>query len=67
MDSTARAGDGVAAGGPMTGEIRITANQNPAEWTPFQAIRPLVMPIKNIAADFTGYGDSGHEGGLENS
>jgi hypothetical protein len=51
----------------MTGEIRITANQNPAEWTPFQAIRPLVMPIKNIAADFTGYGDSGHEGGLENS
>jgi hypothetical protein len=44
----------------MTGGIRVTTNQNPAERASFQAIRPLVIPIKNIAAGFTGYSDSGH-------
>jgi len=40
-------------------------SQNSAERTFFQTGRPLVVPIKNIAAVFTGDFDSRHSLGLE--
>jgi len=41
--------------------------KNSASGTPFQTGRPLVIPIKNIAAVFTGNADGCHADGLMNS
>jgi hypothetical protein len=42
------------------GCLQMIPNQNSAEGTSFQTSRPPVIPIKNLAAVFTGNADGRH-------